>query len=193
MATREYVAEGGMRLLLDEPIRDPLMAAQVKAGKLRPVKGAAPDVAASEKSQVVTHGSQATSVDRVGVRLPSPEEKPGDGDHVSRWATYATRLGLLATQASTMSLRQLQEWVDACEEEQRQESADSHDERPSGGGGDGFDKVPSRPNVNDKVADWRAYAISLGMPVSEADATAKPGLIAWVDAREQAAAGQGQE
>lgn len=190
MAAREYVAEGGMRLLLDDPIRDPLMAAQVAAGKLRPVKGAAPEVAGPEKSQVVTHGSEATTVDRVGVRMPGPEERPGDGDHVSRWATYATRLGLLATQASTMSLRQLREWVDAYHEQQRQEPAA---DKPPAPGGDGFDEVPSRPNVNDKVADWRTYAVSLGMPTSEADATAKPGLIAWVDAREQAAAGQGQE
>lgn len=191
MPRREYIAEGGMRLHLDEPITDPLMAAQVKAGRLRPVRGAAPEVTNLEKSQVVAHGSEATTVDRVGVRMPGPEEKPGDDDHVSRWATYATRLGLLATQAATMSLRQLQEWVEAWEQAQAGQVAEADPSVASSAQPEPDE--PQRPTVNDKVADWRTYAISLGMPVSEADATAKPGLIAWVDAREQAAAGQSQE
>lgn len=43
---------------------------------------------------------------------------------------------------------------------------------------------PKRPAANAKVDDWRAYAVSLGMPEDEARAATKAELIDWVDVAE---------
>ncbi|WP_416476948.1 hypothetical protein [Streptomyces sp. LKA04] len=46
-----------------------------------------------------------------------------------------------------------------------------------------------RPKVTDKVAEWRAYAVSLGMPEDEADAATKQELQDWVQVHEDANGG----
>ncbi|NEB42262.1 hypothetical protein [Streptomyces sp. SID14515] len=117
MAAREYVGAGGMRVLLDEPL-DPMMAAQVNRGELRLAEDGDPllDPGQKVQPQVIHHGADAPAATRVGKNVRGAPEKPEPGDHTGAWATYAVRLGLLATKASTMSHQQLMEWVDAVEE-----------------------------------------------------------------------------
>ncbi|KFK87848.1 hypothetical protein IX27_18335 [Streptomyces sp. JS01] len=117
MAAREYVGAGGMRVLLDEPL-DPMMAAQVHRGELRLVGDGDPLLDPGQKvlPQVIQHGADAPAATRVGKNVHGAAEKPAPGDHTGAWATYAVRLGLLATKASTMSHQQLLEWVDAVED-----------------------------------------------------------------------------
>ncbi|KOX32800.1 hypothetical protein ADL07_11550 [Streptomyces sp. NRRL F-4707] len=47
----------------------------------------------------------------------------------------------------------------------------------------------SRPKSTDEVADWRAYAVSLGMPEDEATAATKQELQDWVQVHEDANSG----
>ncbi|EGE40779.1 hypothetical protein GTY83_07005 [Streptomyces sp. SID4928] len=117
MAAREYVGAGGMRVLLDEPL-DPMMAAQVHRGELRLAEDGDPLLDPDQKvqPQVIQHGADAPAATRVGKNVHGAAEKPEPGDHTGAWATYAVRLGLLATKASTMSHQQLLEWVEAVEE-----------------------------------------------------------------------------
>jgi hypothetical protein len=158
MASREYIGSGGMRLSLDEPL-SPEMAKQVKRGHLVPADGVLPEVAqADDKSLVVSHGSEANTATRVGTHVRAPGEKPGDGASAGEWATYAVALGMEATQASTLSLTQLQEWVAA--REGAEDSAES--------GGD-----VERPAKSAPVAEWRAYAAFLGMSEDDAAAATK--------------------
>ncbi|MEU0589987.1 hypothetical protein [Streptomyces ardesiacus] len=114
MGRREYIGTGGLRVHLDDP-PTPEMAKQIKRGDLTPVSGQAPDVEAGDKSLVVVHGSEASTADRFGVHRPAPGDKPDPRGTAKDWATYAVALGMEATQASTLSLAQLQEWVDAHE------------------------------------------------------------------------------
>lgn len=168
MASREYEGPGGLRLTLDDPLH-PEMAKQVARGHLRPVDGKPVDVEAGDKSLVVVHGAEADTVNRVGDHRRAPGERPGDDAHAGEWATYAVALGLNADQASTLSVTQLQEWVDAHEEalgEGQEAPVPNEDaENPVA-------PLPDRPAKNASVADWRAYAIALGMDPDQAkDAT----------------------
>jgi len=172
MVSREYIGSGGMRLTLDDPL-SPEMAKQVATGKLRPVDGDAPDVQAGNKSLVVGHGSEADTVNRVGDHRQAPGEKPGDDALPGQWATYAVSLGLNAVQASTLSVTQLQEWVEAHEEalgEGQDAPVPNEDaESPATAARD----LPDRPAKNAAVADWRAYAIALGMDADQAKDSTK--------------------
>jgi hypothetical protein len=168
VASREYEGTGGLRLTLDDPL-SPEMAKQVATGKLHPVDGKTIDVEAGDKSLVVVHGSEADTVNRVGDHRRAPGERPGDDAHPGEWATYAVALGLNATQASTLSLTQLQEWVETHEEAlgegQDAPVPNADPETP-------VEPLPDRPAKNAAVADWRTYAIALGMDPDQAkDAT----------------------
>lgn len=168
MASREYEGTGGLRLTLDDPL-SPEMAKQVATGKLHPVDGKPADVEAGDKSLVVVHGSEADTVNRVGDHRQAPGKRPGDGALPGEWATYAVALGLNAVQASTLTLTQLQQWVAAHEEALGQGQADpvpdTDPETP-------VEPLPDRPAKNAPVADWRSYAIALGMDPEQAkDAT----------------------
>ncbi|MFB7707888.1 hypothetical protein [Streptomyces sp. NPDC056105] len=46
------------------------------------------------------------------------------------------------------------------------------------------DGEPKRPTANSKVDDWRAYALSLGMPEDEAAGATKAELQGWVEVAE---------
>lgn len=202
MTAREYVGAGGMRVLLDEPL-DPMMAAQVARGELRLAEDGDPllDPDQAVLPQVIQHGADAPAATRVGKNVHGTPEKPEPGDHTGAWATYAVRLGLLATKASTMSRQQLVEWVDAVEETDTGVVGDagegargpehaSVDGRPSEARGDVHPKseprtseaptgddgpaadLPKKPAANAKVDTWQKYAIALGMNPDEAkDAT----------------------
>lgn len=175
MGRREYIGTGGLRVHLDDP-PNPEMAKQIKRGDLTPVSGNAPDVEAGDKSLVVVHGSEATTADRFGNHRPVPGERPDPREGTAKdWATYAVALGLEATQASTLSLVQLQEWVDAHEEalgegvEAPVPTVDATS--PDAVVANDAPQV-SKPAAGAKVADWRAYVISLGMDPDQAkDAT----------------------
>jgi hypothetical protein len=148
------------------------MAKQVATGKLRPVDGKTVDVEAGDKSLVVVHGSEADTVNRFGDHRSAPGAKPADDAHPGEWATYAVALGLNATQASTLSLTQIQQWVEAHEdalgEGVEAPVANEAAESPATPARD----LPDRPAKNAPVADWRAYVIALGMDPDEAkDAT----------------------
>ncbi|MGV0096962.1 hypothetical protein [Streptomyces californicus] len=202
MAAREYVGAGGMRVLLDEPL-DPMMAAQVSRGELRLAEDGDPllDPDQAVLPQVIQYGADAPVATRVGKNVHGAAEKPEPGDHTGAWATYAVRLGLLATKASTMSRQQLVEWVDAVEETDTGVVGDagegargpehaSVDGRPSETRGDVHSKseprtseaptgddgpaadLPKKPATNAKVDTWREYVVALGMGPDEAkDAT----------------------
>ncbi|WP_420032237.1 hypothetical protein ACN2WE_05085 [Streptomyces sp. cg28] len=116
MVAREYEGAGGMRLHLTEPL-DPMMAAQVDRGDLRLVGDGEPlfDVDRGIEPQVVQNGADAPAATRVGLNVPGAPECPDVDAHAGAWATYAVRLGLLATKASTMGKVQLIEWVQAVE------------------------------------------------------------------------------
>ncbi|MDX2800087.1 hypothetical protein [Streptomyces scabiei] len=165
---REYEGTGGLRIHLDDP-PTPEMAKQIAKGALRPVDGKDADVEAGNKALVVVDGADATTASRVGVHRRSPGEKPGDDATAGQWATYAVALGMESTQASTLSLAQLQEWVaeheKALGEGQDTPVPTTDPETP-------VEPLPEKPAKNAVVADWRAYAIELGMDPDEAkDAT----------------------
>jgi hypothetical protein len=160
MGAREYEGPGGLRLTLDDPL-SPEMAKQVARGHLHPVDGDTVDVEAGDKSLVVVHGSEADTATRVGTHRRAPGEKPGDNSTAGQWATYAVALGMEATQASTLSLAQLQEWVDDHEKALGEgEPAPAPTEDPES---PESPRDADRPAKNAPVADWRAYAIALGM------------------------------
>ncbi|TFI30160.1 hypothetical protein [Streptomyces sp. 4R-3d] len=172
MGRREYVGTGGMRLLLDDPPTGE-MAKQIARGHLVPVSGDTPDVEAGDKSLVVVHGSEANTADRFGAHRPAVGEKPDARDGTPKeWATYAVSLGMEGTHASTLSLAQLQEWVQAHEGALgEREAAPVPAEDPKSPAAPASD-VPDKPAANAKVADWRLYAIALGMDADTAkDAT----------------------
>ncbi|MFE4420438.1 hypothetical protein [Streptomyces sp. NPDC056817] len=54
----------------------------------------------------------------------------------------------------------------------------------AGQSGDDGQAPVKRPNANAKVDDWRAYAVSLGMPEDEAAAATKADLQEWVQVAE---------
>lgn len=171
MASREYEGTGGLRLTLDDPL-SPEMAKQVATGKLHPVDGKPVDVEAGDKSLVVVHGSEADTVNRVGDHRRAPGAKPGEDALPGEWATYAVALGLNANQAATLSLTQLQQWVDAHEKALGEgEEAPVPNEDAASLATPARD-LPDRPAKNAAVADWRAYVIALGMDPDDAkDAT----------------------
>lgn len=186
---RDYIGTGGLRLTLDEPL-DPEMAKQVAAGRLVAADGAtADDVQAADKSLVVGHGSEANTADRVGAHTRTPGDRPGDDASAGEWATYAVALGLEATQASTLSLTQLQEWVgaheDALGEGEPAPVPTSDPEVPA-------EPLPDRPAANAKVADWRAYAIALGMDPDQAKDATKADCQDYAAVVEQAREAQDQ-
>lgn len=171
MAAREYIGTGGLRLTLEDPL-SPEMAKQVAAGHLVPADGKSVDVVAGDKSLVVVHGSEADTVNRFGDHRPAPGAKPGEDALPGEWATYAVALGLNATQAATLTLAQLQEWVEAHEEAlgegQDAPVANAAAESPATPARD----LPDRPAKNAPVAEWRQYVIALGMDPDDAkDAT----------------------
>jgi hypothetical protein len=168
MAAREYEGTGGLRLTLEDPL-SPEMAKQVAAGHLHPVDGKPTEVEAGDKSLVVVHGSEADTVNRVGDHRRAPGERPGEGALPGEWATYAVALGLNAGQACTLTLTQLQEWVDA-HESALGEAVDAP--VPNTDPETPVEPLPDRPAKSAPVADWRAYAIALGMDPDQAkDAT----------------------
>ncbi|MFD8545652.1 hypothetical protein [Streptomyces sp. NPDC059649] len=201
MAGREYQGLSGLRLHLDEPL-SPQMARQVARGQLVPVSGEAPDVQDGDKSLVVVHGSEARTVDRVGVHVPDAGDRPS-GDDPRELATYAVRRGLLADHASTMTANQLREWLEARDEADEAMSRDDAlkpvedepEEEPLGSSSDGESQTgnpeatpggtteePGRekPKAADKVDTWRAYAVSQGLDQQLADDMTKADLQAWV-------------
>ncbi|MEV4041428.1 hypothetical protein [Streptomyces sp. NPDC049744] len=56
----------------------------------------------------------------------------------------------------------------------------------SGDAEDGPSVEPARPKTTDKVAEWRAHAVSLGMPEDEANDATKQELQDWVQVHEDA-------
>ncbi|MFJ8727774.1 hypothetical protein [Streptomyces sp. NPDC093269] len=156
MAARDYIGSGGLRLTLEDPLH-PEMAKQVANGTLRPADGKTVDVEAGDKSLVVVHGSEADTVNRVGDHRRVPGNKPGEDASAGEWATYAVALGLNAVQASTLSLTQLQEWVEAYEEAQEDGQDAPAPEAPE----------VERPAKNASVDKWRTYAASRGMDDTE--------------------------
>ncbi|MHC3450766.1 hypothetical protein [Streptomyces prasinus] len=226
MAAREYIGAGGMRLHLDEPL-SPEMAAQVDRGELRLAEDGEPllDPDRGVQPQVVQNGADAPAATRVGRNVPGAPERPERDDHAGAWATYAVRLGLLATKASTLSKTQLIEWVQAVEAESTAAVGDagegvegpehaSVDGRPNDARGDELpleSDAPTEPEASDggvpsdegerqlekpaataKVADWRAYAVSLGMPEDDAADSTKSDLQDWVATYEDAHQGSGE-
>ena len=188
MGGREYVGPSGLRVHLDEPL-SPEMARQVKRGDLTPVSGEAPDVTPFDKSLVVVHGSEATTVDRVGEHVPAAGDRPAGGD-ARALATYAVRRGMLADHASPMSAQQLTEWLDARDEADeamaRDESLKPIDDGPEEDGAEQShdEQTPDgepdqdKPKPADKVDTWRTYAISQGLDQELADGlTVTPGPL----------------
>jgi len=170
-----------MTLTLDEPL-SPEMAKQVARGYLRPVDGDSVDVEAGDKSLVVGHGSEANAATRVGAHRRTPGEKPGDGASAGEWATYAVACGLEATQASTLSASQLQEWVAAQEPESGQGELPTGDGQDGDSGGD-----VERPAKSAPVADWRAYAVARGMDATDAEKATKGDCQDYVQVLDDAA------
>ncbi|WP_405479840.1 hypothetical protein [Streptomyces anulatus] len=173
MGAREYIGTGGLRLHLDDPPSGE-MAKQVARGHLVPASGSAPDVSDGDKSLVVVDGAEATTADRIGTK-PPVGVKPGDDGTAKEWATYAVTLGLLADHAYSLTLTQLQEWVAA-------------HEKALGEG------TPAPvPNSNAKVADWREYAIALGMDPDQAKDATKQECQDYAQVVEDARDPEGQE
>lgn len=197
MGTREYIGTGGLRVHLDDP-PSPEMAKQILRGDLTPVSGSTPDVAVGDKSLVVVHGSEANTADRFGVHRPAPGDRPDPREGTAKdWATYAVALGMEATHASTLSLTQLQEWVDAHEKalgggvEAPVPTVDA--DSPEAVGADGpSGSEASRPAATAKVAEWRAYAISLGMDPDEAKTATKQECQDYAAVVEDARGGVGE-
>lgn len=182
MAAREYIGTGGLRLTLDDPL-PPEMAKQVAKGHLKQVDGKTADVEAGDKSLVVVHGSEADTVNRVGDHRRTPGERPGEDALPGEWATYAVALGLNSTQAATLSLTQLQEWVEAHEkalgEGQDAPVPNTDSETP-------VEPMPERPAKSAAVADWRTYAIALGMDPDDAKSATKTECQDYVQVVEDA-------
>jgi hypothetical protein len=170
MGRREYIGTGGMRLHLDDPPSGE-MAKQIARGQLVPAKGDAPNVEAGDKSLVVVDGAEAKTADRIGTK-PPVGEKPAEGASAKEWATYAVSLGLLADHAYSLTLTQLQEWVAAHEEALGEDvQAPVPNDDPDSLATPATE-LPDKPAANAKVADWRTYAIALGMDPEQAkDAT----------------------
>lgn len=195
MGAREYIGAGGLRLHLDDPPTGE-MAKQVARGHLVPASGSAPDVPDGDKSLVVVDGAEATTADRIGTK-PPVGEKPGDDGTAKEWATYAVTLGLLADHAYSLTLTQLQEWVAAHEEALGEGTPapvpNSDPESPAAPASE----VPDRPAANAKVADWREYAIALGMDPDQSKDATKSDCQDYAqvveDARETALDPEGQE
>lgn len=199
MGRREYIGTGGLRVHLDDP-PTPEMAKQIKRGDLTPVSGSTPDVEAGDNSLVVVHGAEAKTADRFGVHRPAAGEKPDPGEGTAKdWATYAVALGMEATQASTLSLTQLQEWVEVHEEalgegvEAPVPAVDA--DSPDAVVPDGVSGPPNveKPAANAKVADWRAYVIALGMDPDEAKDATKQACQEYAAVVEDARADQPSE
>lgn len=181
MAAREYVGTGGMRVHLDEPL-DPEMAKQIARGDLKPVSGNAPDVEDGDKSLIVVHGSEADTVNHVGEHVRAPGEHPGDDSSAMQWATYAVALGLNSSQACTLSIEQLQEWV-----AEHEKALGEGEPAPVTPADDADAKPVEKPAANAKVADWRAYAISVGMDPDDAKDATKAECQEYVQVVEDAA------
>lgn len=223
MVAREYVGAGGMRIHLDEPL-EPMMAAQVDRGELRLVKDGEPrfDADRGVEPQVVQNGADAPAATRVGLNVPGVPERPDRDSHAGAWATYAVRLGLLATKASTMSKGQLMEWASAVQVEgtavvgDAGEGAEGPEHasvygRPNDTKGERAPlpvpdpespatpaaEVPERPAATAKVADWRAYVIALGMDADQAKNATKQDCQDYAqvieDARTENVQTEGQE
>ena len=185
MAARDYIGSGGLRLTLEDPLH-PEMAKQIANGTLRPADGKTVDVEAGDKSLVVVHGSEADTVNRVGDHRRTPGAKPGDTASAGEWATYAVALGLNAVQASTLSLTQLQEWVEAYEDAQDDgEEETATDAEPVSDSGTAADV--ERPAKNAPVADWRTYAAARGMDAEEAKTATKTECQDYVQVLDEAA------
>lgn len=204
MGAREYQGAGGLRFHLDDPLSAE-MKFQIATGKITPVSGQAPDVEAGDKSLVVEHGSEATTADRVGVHRRSPGDRPGVNAGAGEWATYAVALGLLADHAYSLSQAQLQEWVQAHEDALGEgveapvpavdvDSPDAVVSDPQSGPAD-----VEAPAAGAKVADWRTYAIALGMNPDDAKSATKPEcqdyakVVADARADSDPASAEGQE
>ncbi|QGZ53364.1 hypothetical protein GPZ77_34610 (plasmid) [Streptomyces sp. QHH-9511] len=194
MAAREYIGTGGLRLTLDDPL-SPEMAKQVATGRLTPVNGKpADDVEAGDKSLVVVHGSEADTVNRVGTHRRAPGPKPDDDAPANEWATYAVALGLNSSQAATLSLTQIQEWVTAHEDALGEgQPAPVPTEDPTLP----VEPLAEAPAKNAPVADWRAHAIALGMDPDEAKTATKAECQDYAqvveDARETETETEGEE
>ncbi|WP_406078741.1 hypothetical protein OG337_29050 [[Kitasatospora] papulosa] len=170
MGRREYIGTGGMRLHLDDPPSGE-MAKQVARGQLVPASGSAPDVPDGDKTLVVVDGAEATTADRVGTK-PPVGDRPGANGTAKDWATYAVSLGLLADHAYSLTLTQLQEWVTAHEDALGKDTPAPVPNLDPESPATPATEVPDRPAANAKVADWREYAIALGMDPDQAkDAT----------------------
>ncbi|WP_405506343.1 hypothetical protein OG323_06065 [Streptomyces cyaneofuscatus] len=195
MGRREYIGTGGLRLHLDDPPTGE-MAKQVARGHLVPVSGSAPDVPDGDKSLVVVDGAEATTADRIGTK-PPVGEKPGDDGTAKQWATYAVTLGLLADHAYSLTLTQLQEWVAAHEDALGEGTPAPVPNLDPESPATPATEVPDRPAASAKVADWREYAIALGMDPDQAKDATKQECQDYAqvveDARETAVDPEGQE
>ncbi|MFJ6363435.1 hypothetical protein ACIQIE_19925 [Streptomyces globisporus] len=191
MGPREYIGTGGLRLHLDDPPTGE-MAKQIARGHLRPVSGSAPDVPGGDKTLVVVGGAEATTADRVGTK-PPVREKPGDGGTAKEWATYAVTLGLLADHAYSLTLTQLQEWVTAHEKGLGEDTPAPVPNLDPESPATPATEVPDRPAANAKVADWREYAIALGMDPDEAKDATKQECQDYAQVVEDARDPEGQE
>lgn len=195
MGRREYIGTGGLRLHLDDPPAGE-MAKQVARGHLVPASGSAPDVPDGDKSLVVVDGAEATTADRIGTK-PPVGERPGDDGTAKEWATYAVTLGLLGDHAYSLTITQLQEWVAAHEKALGEGTpAPVPNEDPESPATPATE-VPDRPAANAKVADWREYAIALGMDPDQAKDATKQECQDYAqvveDSRETAVDPEGQE
>ncbi|MGW9299587.1 hypothetical protein ACWHA3_02015 [Streptomyces cyaneofuscatus] len=195
MGAREYIGTGGLRLHLDDPPTGE-MAKQVARGHLVPVSGSAPDVPDGDKSLVVVDGAEATTADRIGTK-PPVGEKPGDDGTAKQWATYAVTLGLLADHAYSLTVTQLQEWVAAHEKGLGEGTPAPVPNLDPESPATPATEVPERPATNAKVADWREYAIALGMDPDQAKDATKQECQDYAqvveDSRETAVDPEGQE
>ncbi|MFF3094144.1 hypothetical protein [Streptomyces cyaneofuscatus] len=195
MGRREYIGTGGLRLHLDDPPTGE-MAKQVARGHLVPVSGSAPDVPDGDKSLVVVDGAEATTADRIGTK-PPVGEKPGDDGTAKEWATYAVTLGLLADHAYSLTVTQLQEWVAAHEDALGVGTPAPVPNLDPESPATPATEVPDRPAANAKVADWREYAIALGMDPDQAKDATKSDCQDYAqvveDSRETAVDPEGQE
>ncbi|MEC4016092.1 hypothetical protein [Streptomyces sp. H27-D2] len=189
MVAREYVGPGGAQFHLDEPL-SPQMAEQVARGHLTPADGDTPDVGGGETSLVVVHGSEAQTVDRVGRHVPAAGNRPDESATASEWATYAVRRGLLATQATSLTLTQLVEWVDARDEAEdaiaRDDSLQPADDAPADDAPAADDPEAGKPKTGDKVDDWRGYTTAQGLDPAQADEMTKAQLQQWAADHETA-------
>ncbi|MBL3664527.1 hypothetical protein JL475_00505 [Streptomyces sp. M2CJ-2] len=72
------------------------------------------------------------------------------------------------------------------EEPEREPVAEAPEEQASPDGPSPAPESVKRPNANGKVDDWRAYAVSLGMPEGDAADSTKSDLQDWVATYEDA-------